>query len=672
MDGAENSSSPPHTASEDGCGTFSSSGEVGGVVLVESLGSAEKIILRWDSTVSEEARDKMIFSGDRLEVDRYLQAVDHIQNSLRSVSLSSPTPNPDTTTTTTIQIAMARLEDEFRTILLSSSTPVDAESLLVDTPRSNSNSRSSDHFSAAVAAAAEADGSSRGGGSGSGGGGGSFMRSMRLSTSIREIDLIGEDAVADLRSIAERMIAAGYLRECVQVYGSVRKSSVDASFRNLGIEKLSIGDIQRLEWDALENKIRHWIKAAKVCIRTLFASEKRLSELIFEGLSSSSAVTPPLQPLFSLSSPSRSYSFSSSYSEACFLETVKGPAIQLFNFAEAISISRRSPEKLFKILDLHDALADLLPDIDVVFESKAAESIRVQAAEILSRLAEAARGILSEFENAVLREPSKVPVPGGTIHPLTRYVMNYISLISDYKQTLIELIVSKPSSSSNSRYSGELSVPDFDFTELQEDRTTLALHLIWVIVILEFNLEAKSQHYRDTSLAHFFMMNNVHYIVQKIKGTPELREMIGDEYLRKLTGKYRIAATNYQRATWVRVLNCLRDEGLHVKGSFSSGVSKSLLRERFKSFNSIFEEVHRVQATWLVPDTQLREELRISIAEKLLPAYRSFLGRFRSHIESGRHPEQYIKYSWEDLDTAVLDLFEGNPATQHLRRRSQG
>ncbi|KAK9734440.1 hypothetical protein RND81_04G139800 [Saponaria officinalis] len=653
--------SPRRSGAEDGSGS-------GG----ERLESAEKIILRWDSTVSEEARDKMIFSADRHEVDRYLQAVDEIQRSLHSTSLSSPPPStPPTTATTTIQIAMARLEDEFRTILLSSSAAVDAESLLVDTPRATS--QSSDHFADAAAAAVSDDaGSSRGGGSG-GSGSSSFTRSMRLSTSIREIDLISSDGVADLRSIAERMIAGGYLRECVQVYGSVRKSSVDASFRNLGIEKLSIGDIQRLEWDALENKIRHWIKAAKVCIRVLFASEKRLSELIFDGLNSSSSSSSLNVPaLFSLSSPSRSYSFSSSYSEACFLETVKGPAIQLFNFAEAISISRRSPEKLFKILDLHDVLADLLPDIDVIFESKAAESIRVQAAEILSRLAEAARGILSEFENAVLREPSRVPVPGGTIHPLTRYVMNYISLISDYKQTLIELIVSKPSSSSNSRYSGELSVPDFDFSELQEERTTLALHLIWVIVILESNLEGKSQHYRETSLAHLFMMNNMHYIVQKIKGSPELREMIGDEYLRKLTGKYRVAATNYQRATWIKVLHCLRDEGLHVKGSFSSGVSKSVLKERFKSFNAIFEEVHRTQATWLVPDNQLRDELRISIAERLLPAYRSFLGRFRTHIESGRHPEQYIKYSWEDLDTAVLDLFEGNPATQHLRRRSQG
>ncbi|KAI7985801.1 Exocyst complex component EXO70A1 [Camellia lanceoleosa] len=607
-----------------------------------AIESAEKIILRWDSTASEEARERMIFDSDRQEIDRYLQAVDEIQRSMESVTVT----DDQNKVNGAIQIAMARLEDEFRNILISHTGPVEAESLVESvrsTPRADSTGvdfPEEDYSFEDSVVSKEVEVEFHVGESSSRS---SSSSKYQSTTSIREIDLIPSEAIYDLRSIAERMISAGYFRECVQVYGSVRKSAMDASFRQLGIEKLSIGDIQRLEWEVLETKIKKWIRAAKVCIRILFASEKKLCEQIYEGLGTAS-------------------------DDSCFIETVKGPAIQLFNFAEAISISRRSPEKLFKILDLHDALSDLLPDVDVVFESKSAESIRVQAAEIQSRLAEAARGILSEFENAILREPSRIPVPGGTIHPLTRYVMNYISLISDYKQTLIELIVSKPPT--GSRYSGDPTTPDMEFAEL-EGRTPLALHLIWIIVILQFNLDGKSKLYKDASLAHLFMMNNVHYIVQKIRGSPELREMIGDDYLKKLTGKFRQAATSYQRATWVRVLYCLRDEGLHVSGSFSSGVSKSALRERFKTFNAMFEEVHRTQATWLIPDNQLREELRISISEKLIPAYRSFLGRFRSHIESGKHPETYIKYSVEDLETAVLDFFEGYPVSQHLRRRSQ-
>ncbi|KAM0017546.1 putative exocyst complex component Exo70, cullin repeat-like-containing domain superfamily [Helianthus debilis subsp. tardiflorus] len=531
--------------------------------------TAEQIILRWDSTASEDARTRMIFEQhDRQEINRYLQAVDQIQTSMNSTTLSD---GESKKLNNAIQIAMARLEDEFRNILITNSTPIETEPITESisltprtTPRNSSfhaspeNENSGNRRDESISRISSASFTDRNERS-------VTFASYRSMNSIREQDLLPPESISDLRSIAERMIAAGYFRECVQVYGSVRKSVVDGSFKKLGVEKLSIGDIQRLDWEAMNAKIGRWIRAAKVCIRVLFASEKKLCKQIFEDLGSTAA------------------------DDACFIETVKAPANQLFNFVEAISISRRSPEKLFKILDLHDSLLDLLPDIDDVFDSKPAESIRIQAPEILSRLAEAARGMLSEFENAVLREPSKVPVPGG-----------------------------------------------------------------------------KSKHYKDNSLAHLFIMNNVHYIVQKIKGSLELREMIGDQYLRTLTRIFRQAATNHQRATWIGVLHCLRDQGLHSTGSFSSGVSKSALRERFKSFNAIFDEVHRTQALWLVPDEQLREELRISILEKLIPAYRSFLGRFRNHIS-----DNYIKYSVEDLENGVLDLFEGLAVSQHSRRRSQ-
>ncbi|KAL8252481.1 hypothetical protein R6Q59_036174 [Mikania micrantha] len=199
--------------------------------------------------------------------------------------------------------------------------------------------------------------------------------------------------------------------------------------------------------------------------------------------------------------------------EVCFMEMVKAPAIQLFSFAEA------------------DTLLDLMPDIDTLFESKALESIRDQVTEIVTRLVEAARGMLLEFKNVVLHEPSKVPDPGGTIHPLTR-----------------------------------------------------------------------SKHYKDGILSCVFIMNNIHYIVQNITGSPELGEMIGDEK----------AAIRYQWATWTGVY-CLRDEGLYMGGSFLARVSKSALRERFKLFNAMFKEAHKMQALWLIPDLQHIEYMMCSL-----------------------------------------------------------
>lgn len=625
----------------------------GGSDAATTLETAERIILRWDSTTSEEAKENLIFQSDRDEVDRYLQAVDEVQRLVSSVSISDSHHHHEVKARSTIQIAMARLEDELRNILLSQTSTFEPDSLLLDSSASAFATRADlEDNTETVNEEGEGeeqeqeemnlvlpDGSDSNSGSDPGSSRLSSRRSSCKSTSsIREIDLVSTEAVSDLRSIVHRMIGAGYSRECLQVYGNVRKSAMETIFKQLGIVKLGIGDVQRLDWEAVEVKIRRWIRAAKVCVRVVFSSEKRLCEQIFDG---------------------------GETEETCFMEIVKSSALQLFTFPEAISISRRSPEKLFKILDLHDALADLLPDMEEIFNSESSETILVQATEIQSRLAEAARGTLVEFENAIFREPSVVPVPGGTIHPLTRYVMNYLNLIADYKETLEELVMSKPCA--GLKCTNDPVKPDMDLSQL-EGRTPLALHCIWTMVMLQFNLEGKSLHYKDEALSHIFIMNNVHYIVQKVKSSPELREIIGDLYLRRLTGIFRHAATKYQRATWVRVLNSLRDEGLHVSGSFSSGVSKSALRERFKAFNTMFEEVHRVQSTWSVPDVQLREELRISLSEHLIPAYRSFLGRFRGHIESGRHPENYLKYSVENLETAVLDFFEGYTTAPHLRR----
>ena len=49
---------------------------------------------------------------------------------------------------------------------------------------------------------------------------------------------------------------------------------------------------------------------------------------------------------------------------------------------------------------------------------------------------------------------------------------------------------------------------------------------------------------------------------------------------------------------------------------------------RFKTLNMQFEELHQKQSQRTVPDTELRESLRLAVAEVLLPAYRSFVKRF--------------------------------------------
>ncbi|CAA6659917.1 unnamed protein product [Spirodela intermedia] len=425
--------------------------------------------------------------------------------------------------------------------------------------------------------------------------------------------MVRSEAVPHLQSIADRMIRARYEKECCQTYSSVRREVLDDCVAALGLEKMSIEEVQKTVWTDLDGKMKKWAQAVKVVFQALLLGEKKLCDQIFE-------VSPVI-------------------GDICFTETAKGCVMQLLNFAEAVAIAQRSPEKLFRVLDMYDALSNVMPEL--------------QAELILKRLGDAAKDTLAQFEKAVQTETSRKPMIFGDNHPLTRYVMNYLRLLMDYERTLNDLL-----------NEGERDVDDLPEVKNNEENqfggsmSQLGHHVLSTISCLESNIEEKSKLYDDKGLQYVFLMNNIHYIVQKVKDS-ELRTVLGDNWVRKRRGQIRQYARLYLRASWSRILSYLRDEGMSGNGA-----------ERFKNFNLAFEEIHRNQTTWNVTDLQLREELRISISDMVIPAYRSFTGRFGSYLEGGRNSAKYKKYTPEDLERCILDLFEGSSgASSYSRRR---
>ncbi|KAA8542127.1 hypothetical protein F0562_023279 [Nyssa sinensis] len=576
--------------------------------------AAEKIILRWDSN-----SEPLTWEDSPVEAAEYLSAVDETLQLIENFTSQSDSEIMDRAESA-LQMAMSRLEDEFRHILIRNTVPLDAERLY------GSIRRVSLSFAANDAEIEDFD---------------SFVEDDQMSychergASLVDdllVDLILPDAVGELKEIADRMIRSGYEKECCQVYSSVRRDVLDEFMSILGVEKLSIEEVQKIEWRSLDEKMKKWVQAVKITVRVLLSGEKHLCEQIFNG----SELTK----------------------EVCFVETIKGCVMQLLNFGEAVAIGRRSSEKLFRILDMYDVLVDVLPDIQALFTDELGELLFSEAHGVLDLLGEAAIGTFVEFENDVQGEASRKPIQGGEIHPLTRYVMNYVKLLVDYSDSLNALL-------ENTADESDPLPSDNDNNSQLGDMSPIARRLLLLLTSLESNLEDKSRLYEDGAMQYIFLMNNILYIVQKVKDS-ELRKLLGDQWVRKRRGQIRQYATSYLRASWSKVLSCLKDEGM---GGSTSNASKMALKERFKNFNACFEDIYRIQTAWKVPDAQLREELRISISEKVIPAYRSFMGRFGNQLDSGRHAGKYIKYTPDDLENYLSDLFEGTPADLHHMRR---
>ena len=459
--------------------------------------------------------------------------------------------------------------------------------------------------------------------------------------SVTEFPGLADEAVASLNKIARQMISGGYQSECCQVYTIARRHALEDRLRKLlASEKFSIDEIHKMHWEPLEKEIiPTWINAFMEFAAVHFPAERGLAESVF-------AEQPP-----SLAA--------SLYGSLC-----RGAVIQILNFPESVAMTKRAPEKLFRILDMFETLRDAIPELDNTFPGGHVDEVKAEMTSAKCRLGEAAILIFCDLENSIKSDTGKTPVAGGAVHPLTRYVMNYLSLASEYKDTLEEVFrehskIEHADSTKNNDCLGGNGEKE------NASASPFAAQLMRVMELLDSNLEGKAKLYKEVALSCIFRMNNGRYIVQKIKGSTGIYEVMGETWCRKRSTELRTYHKNYQIETWSKILGCLSPKGLNENGK----VQKPVLKERLKSFNALFEEVHKTQSSWVVSDEQLQSELRVSISALVIPAYRSFLGRFSQYLYPGRQTEKYVKYQVEDLETCIDELFDGNPHHQAFARK---
>ncbi|OIW06499.1 hypothetical protein TanjilG_05270 [Lupinus angustifolius] len=463
----------------------------------------------------------------------------------------------------------------------------------------------------------------------------------------------GDEAISNLNNIAMKMISGGYQSECYNIYFISRKHALEESLHKLGLEKISIDDVHKMQWEALERDIPKWNNTFKECMEVYFPGERKLAEAVFSD--------------------------HREVADSVFMMVCHRMVIRIVNFAEAIALTKRSGEKLFKFLDMYETLRDLNMNLDNLFPQEFVEELKAETTSAKCRVGESIIVIFCELENSIKSDTGKTPVAGGAVHPLTRYIMNYLKFACEYKDTLEDVFkehskIERADSTSRPYYEAENKNENHrvnnnssnnDNNNNKENVSPFAAQLMRVMELLDSNLEGKANLYKDSALSSIFMMNNGRYIVQKIKGSPDLYKVMGETWCRKRSSNLRTYHKNYQIETWSKILGCLSPKGLNDNGK----VHKPVLKERFKSFNALFEEIHKTQSTWVVSDEQLQSELRVSISALVIPAYRSFLGRFSQYLALGRQTEKYIKFQAEDIETYIDELFDGNPHHQSLARK---
>ncbi|XP_047327680.1 exocyst complex component EXO70A1-like [Impatiens glandulifera] len=562
----------------------------------KTLETAEVILFQFD--LSREA-ESTILRGPHDDLEGYLEAIEQIKNSVSFFSNNKSFKNRVGVinhTNDVLEKAISKLEEEFKQLLSSYSKPVEPESLFDCLPSSSRPSYDSE------------------GTQGDSGGKSHSSHEQHPNTGLEIVVytppiLIPPRILPQLHYLAQQVVQAGHPKQLVKIYRDIRSPIMKKSLHKLGVEKLNKEDVQKMQWEVLEAKIGNWVQCMRIAVKLLFAGERRVCDRILEGIGSLDA--------------------------QCFAEVTSSSVDLLLSFGEAITKTKRSPEKLFVLLDMYEVMRELHSEIEALFSGKDCAEIRYSAMGLMKRLAQTAQDTFGDFEEAIGKDAAKTPVVDGTVHPLTSYVINYVKFLFDYQSTLKQLF--------------------------QDLDSQLAAVTMRIMEALQANLDTKSKQYRDPSLTQLFLMNNIHYIVRSVRNS-EAKDLLGNDWVQIHRRVVQQHANQYKRITWTKILKYLSIQGLNssgVDGANSSGISKTILKDRLKSFNNQFEELHHRQSQWIVPDLELRESLRLAVAEVLLPAYRSFIKRFGPLVEAGKNPQKYIRYTPEDVEHMLGEFFEG-------------
>ncbi|KAJ6960161.1 exocyst complex component EXO70E2-like [Populus alba x Populus x berolinensis] len=431
-------------------------------------------------------------------------------------------------------------------------------------------------------------------------------------------NLVQYDVIPELRRIANAMSISGYANECSLAYISIQRSALDECLRILEREKLRTEDVLKLDQVSLKSKIQRRVRTTNMFMRVYLASDKWLSEQIFGELGTVNldSFTEPL-------------------------------VLQLLTYFGKVT-GPENPGKLFHLLDMYEVLAGLLPYLDSLYSDKVISQVIVDGDMVLRGLADSVRKTLDEFE-------------AEGIHPLTKNVMNYISALTVYHETLDFLLsdhcgehpMPAPSCMSSGVEEENLSGGTCDFSPIARHFLSNDSILKWLSNGSSMSPSTKEEHISGgtcklstmalhlrafcyASLEHIFLMNNIHYMAQKVKCS-ELQFILGEEWI--------------QEHDWEFQQHLLKDEG----NTNSYAVSKAHVEEKLRRFYLAFEEVCRAQTACSIPDDQLREDLRYSTSLKVIRAYRKFVERHTDHVS-----DKHIKYSADYLQNRLLPLFEGS------------
>ncbi|CAL9135503.1 unnamed protein product [Musa acuminata var. zebrina] len=433
-----------------------------------------------------------------------------------------------------------------------------------------------------------------------------------------------------LRRIAQTLAANDCLDIAIDIFVTVRYRRAAQALMRLKPEYLRTSapeDMDAMEWEDVEAAITLWIRHLELAVRMLFAAEKRLCHDVLGGLMGG-AVWPE-----------------------CLAKIADRIMAVFFCFGEGVARSSKQPQKLFKLLDMFDALDRMWPDLAAVFDGEAGGQVRARFRELQKLVVHAAATAFREFGLRIEGLQDGAPPPAdGSVPKVVRYAVHYLKCLATaaYAGPMGRVLRTERT------WRPELPSrpPEAD----GDDEGLLGDAVRGILEALQRNVEAQRSRYgkKDRVLPHVMATNAYWYMYMRTRGT-EVAKLVGEDTMK---ARYKTAAEQaafaYQEAAWGPLVRLLeRNE--------AAGTARATTEEFMRGFD---DNLRKHKSLYCIRDADLREQIGEAVAKAVVPSYTAFLHANAGATDGRAFPPP------DSIRELILQLFDAGG--EERRREAEG
>ncbi|WOL13838.1 hypothetical protein Cni_G22618 [Canna indica] len=401
-----------------------------------------------------------------------------------------------------------------------------------------------------------------------------------------------------LRRISKTLSANDCVDIAIDIYIKVRYRRAAKALMRLNPDYLRTyapGEMDATEWAEVEAAITLWIRHLELAVRTLFSAEKKLCRDVLGGLMGG-AVWPE-----------------------CFAKIADRIMAVFFRFGEGVARSSKVPQKLFKLLEMFDALDRIRPEVESIFDGDSGSDIRARFRELQKLVVHAAAKAFWEFGLRIegLQDGASPPAD-GSVPKIVRHAVHYLKCLmaAGYAGPMGQVLRTERT------WIAEL--PARTPINAVDDKELLRDAVLNIFEALQRNIEAKRARYskKDRALPHVMATNAYWYMYIRTRGT-ELAKLVGEDTM-KATHKKAAeqAAFAYQEAAWGPLLKLLGKEGEEEEADIGAEAVRTRMEEFMRGFD---DNLRKHKSVYCFRDAVLREQIREAVAKVVVPAYAGFL-----------------------------------------------